>query len=127
MDVVVGRHTRIHATTAKAPGLLGLRSDDAECLGLGGIGFALMRCAMASELGADVSIPPELRCDHLGAFAEFDSGFLVSIDPTKRDKLDDDFVIIGEVNSDTVKIDEDVMSVQDIRGHYFAGGYGGQA
>ncbi len=97
-----------------------------EAFGLGGIGFALMRCAMASELGVDVSIPQELRCDHLGAFAEFDSGFLVSIDPARRDKLDDDFVIIGEVKSDTVKIDEDVMSVQDMRGYYFAGGYGGQ-
>lgn len=98
-----------------------------EALGLGGIGFALMRCAMASGLGVEVSIPQDLHCENLGAFAEYDSGFLVSIDPAKRNKLDENFVIIGEVQADSVKIDDDVMGIHDMREHYFSGGYGGRA
>ena len=123
-------HSKAYATIAKhiADGDLA----SVEALGLGGIGFALMRCTMAAGLGADVSIPKGLLCENLGAFAEFDSGFLVSIDPAKRGKLSDDFVIIGEVKSrtvksNTVKIDDDAMSIEDMRAKYFAGGYGARS
>ena len=96
-----------------------------EALGMGGIGFALMRAALASNLGAKIELPAQFMDAQLGAFAEWDTGFLVTVAPDQT--LSSDFVVIGEVGGDVLSINDDEMHLDALKAGYFQGGYEGGA
>lgn len=98
------------------------RLASVEALGQGGIGFALMRAAMASGLGGEFAV----EMGELGAFDEWDSGFLISYSPKEHEILKDYVLKIGEVGGADFAINDDAMSVQSLRKRYFSSYYGGQ-
>ncbi len=95
-----------------------------EALAMGGIGFAVLRAALASGLGASVNLPSSLMDENLGAFCEFDSGFLVTAAPDVQ--LGNDYLVIGEVRAaGEVEINDDLISIEELKRLYFRGGYEG--
>ncbi len=88
-----------------------------EALGEGGIGFAVMRAAMASGMGATIKVD--------NPFAELDTGFLITA--AKDTKLPEGFEIIGETGGHSVRLNEEEESLANLKALYFNSAYGAKA
>lgn len=118
-DVDFDRHARVTATVREAISAGLLRS--AQDLSDGGIAVALAECAIAGEIGADVTLPDEAREETTALFGEAPSRILVSLAPERLADLQAlahthrvQLTILGRTGGDRLRIHTGSRSTIDL-------------